>query len=110
MLNGATAGVHRTVPTVELALVIKALAYGSRLQARDVEDIYRLLEIVDNHPPDEIGGWRLNETPLTGLAPRRRGTPARTGPAQPTPANLDVPAGTTRNPHRVPGHPTRLTT
>jgi hypothetical protein len=33
------------VPTVELALVIKALAYSSRLLARDVEDIYRLLEI-----------------------------------------------------------------
>jgi hypothetical protein len=52
------------VPTVELALVIKALAYGSRLQARDVEDIYRLLEIVAAHPADAIGGWRLSETPL----------------------------------------------
>jgi hypothetical protein len=52
------------VPTVELALVIKALSYGSRLQVRDVEDIYRLLEIVNAYPPDEIGGWRLRETPL----------------------------------------------
>jgi hypothetical protein len=57
------------VPTVELALVIKALSYGSRLQVRDVEDIYRLLEIANAYPPDEIGGWRLRETPL--LATRR---------------------------------------
>jgi len=66
MLGGATLQFTVRVPTVELALVIKALAYGSRLQARDVEDIYRLLEIVDNYPPDEIDGWRLNETPLLG--------------------------------------------
>jgi hypothetical protein len=66
MLGGATLQFTVRVPTVELALVIKALAYGSRLQVRDVEDIYRLLEIVDNYPPDEIDGWRLNETPLLG--------------------------------------------
>jgi hypothetical protein len=64
MLDGATVEFTVPVPTVELALVIKALAYGSRLQARDVEDIYRLLEIVAGHPADAIGGWRLSETPL----------------------------------------------
>lgn len=47
------------VPTVEMALVIKALAYGSRGQTRDAEDIYRLLEIVDAYSAVEIGGWRL---------------------------------------------------
>ncbi|MFB9182670.1 hypothetical protein ACFFX1_31410 [Dactylosporangium sucinum] len=61
MLNGATLEFTVRVPTVELALVIKALAYGSRLQARDVKDVYRLLEIIDAYPPDEIGGWRLSE-------------------------------------------------
>lgn len=66
ILNGATLEFTVRVPTVELALVIKALAYGSRLQPRDVEDIYRLLEIVDHYPTDEIGGWRLNETPTRG--------------------------------------------
>jgi hypothetical protein len=39
MLDGATLEFTVRVPTVELALVIKALAYGSRLQARDIEDI-----------------------------------------------------------------------
>jgi len=64
LLNGDALEFTVRVPTVELALVIKALSYGSRLQARDVEDIYRLLEIANAYPSDEIGGWRLNETPL----------------------------------------------
>jgi hypothetical protein len=64
MLNGGRLEFTVRVPTVELALVIKALAYGSRLQDRDVEDIYRLLEIADTHPADTIGGWRLQEKPL----------------------------------------------
>jgi hypothetical protein len=66
MLDGGTLEFTVRVPTVELALIIKALAYGSRLQARDVEDIYRLLEIVDRYPPDAIGGWSLNGTSLRG--------------------------------------------
>ena len=49
MLNGATLQFTVRVPTIELALVIKALAYGSRLQIRDVEDIYRLLEIIHSY-------------------------------------------------------------
>lgn len=49
---------------MELALVIKALSYRSRLQARDVEDIYRLLEIANAYPSDETGGWQLHEIPL----------------------------------------------
>jgi hypothetical protein len=64
LLDGAYVEFTVPVPTVELALVIKALAYGSRLQARDVEDIYRLLEIAAAYPTEEIGGWRLHETPL----------------------------------------------
>lgn len=64
LLNGGVLEFAVPVPTVELALVVKALAYGSRLQDRDVEDIYRLLEVANAYPPDEIGGWRLLETPL----------------------------------------------
>jgi hypothetical protein len=64
LLDGTVLEFTVRVPTVELALVIKALAYGSRLQDRDVEDIYRLLEIADAYPPNEIGGWGLNETSL----------------------------------------------
>ncbi|MFI5905980.1 hypothetical protein [Dactylosporangium sp. NPDC051541] len=66
MLDGGTLEFTVRVPTVEIALVIKALAYGSRLQARDVEDIYRLLEIVDRYPPDAIGGWSLNTPSMRG--------------------------------------------
>ena len=65
-LNGEMSEFTVRVPTVEFALVIKALAYGSRLQARDVEDMYRLLEIGHTHPPDEIGGWQLGQPPLRG--------------------------------------------
>jgi hypothetical protein len=64
LLDGTGLEFTVRVPTVELALVIKALAYGSRLHARDGEDIYRLLEIAAAYPSDAIGGWRLHETPL----------------------------------------------
>jgi hypothetical protein len=64
LLDGSVLQLTVRVPTVELALVIKALSYGSRLQARDIEDIYRLLEIANAYSPDEIGGWQLNKTPL----------------------------------------------
>lgn len=56
LLDGSRVEFAVRVPPVELALVIKALSYRSRLQARDVEDIYRLLEIADAHPSEEIGG------------------------------------------------------
>jgi hypothetical protein len=64
LLDGTVLEFTVRVPTVELALVIKALAFGSRLQDRDVQDIYQLLEIADAYPPIEIGGWGLNETSL----------------------------------------------
>jgi hypothetical protein len=64
LLNGTTLQLIVRVPTIELAVVIKALSYGSRLQARDIEDIYRLLEIADAYPPDEIGGWQLHDRTL----------------------------------------------
>ncbi|WP_433213203.1 hypothetical protein ACQP00_01550 [Dactylosporangium sp. CS-047395] len=51
MLDGGTLEFTVRVPTVELALVIKALAYGSRVQDRDVEDIDRLLDIIDGGQP-----------------------------------------------------------
>ncbi|GIJ48888.1 hypothetical protein Val02_57740 [Virgisporangium aliadipatigenens] len=66
LLDGAVLEFTVRVPTVELALVVKALSYGSRLQARDVEDIYRLLEIADTHAADEIGGWQLRAPSLRG--------------------------------------------
>jgi hypothetical protein len=61
LLKGTVLEFTARVPTVELALVIKALSYGSRLQTRDIEDIYRLLEIANAYPYDEIGGWQLQD-------------------------------------------------
>lgn len=66
LLDGTVIEFTARVPTVEMALVIKAHAYASRREDRDVEDIYRLLEIADTYTYDEIGGWRLNENELTG--------------------------------------------
>ncbi|HEU4849162.1 MAG TPA: hypothetical protein VFS93_01995 [Terrimesophilobacter sp.] len=64
LLDGTVLEFVARVPTVELALVIKAHAYASRLEDRDVEDIYRLLEIADSYPAEEIGGWQLNQDDL----------------------------------------------
>jgi hypothetical protein len=64
LLDGTALEFSVRVPAVEFALVIKALSYGSRLHARDVEDIYRLLEIANAYPAEEIGGWQLRDTPL----------------------------------------------
>lgn len=64
LLDGMVLEFVVRVPTVELALVIKAHAYASRLEDRDVEDIYRLLEIAEFYPAEEIGGWQLNQDDL----------------------------------------------
>lgn len=54
------------VPTVEAALVLKALAIESRLAPKDVVDAFNLLTIRHGAEPDEIGGWRLRSDGLTG--------------------------------------------
>jgi hypothetical protein len=66
LLDGTLLEFITRVPTVELAVVMKAYAYASRHMDRDAEDIYRLLEIVDAHPSEAMGGWRLNEPGLRG--------------------------------------------
>jgi hypothetical protein len=66
LLDGSGLQFTVRVPTVEYALVIKALSYGSRSQVRDVEDIHRLLEIADAYTPDEIGGWHMRDPALRG--------------------------------------------
>jgi hypothetical protein len=64
MLDGTVLEFVVRVPTVELAVVIKAHAYASRKEDRDVEDIYRLLEIGNTYPAEEIGGWQLDQNSL----------------------------------------------
>ena len=64
MLDGTVLEFVVRVPTVELAMVIKAHAYASQKEDRDVEDIYRLLEIANTYPAEEIGGWQLDQDSL----------------------------------------------
>lgn len=66
MLDGVVRTIRARVPSVETAVVIKASAYRSRGLDRDVDDLYRLLEIAQAYPPDSIGGWRLRDAGLTG--------------------------------------------
>ncbi|GAA3665979.1 hypothetical protein [Microbacterium marinilacus] len=61
------------VPTVELALVLKALAWSDRRADKDVVDIANLLAIRDQHR-ESSGPWSLNAKALT--ASRRDGAAA----------------------------------
>lgn len=48
------------VPSVEIAVVLKALSYRSRLAHRDLVDLHNLLWIVEQHEAGAIGGWGLD--------------------------------------------------
>lgn len=65
-LDGSVDDFVVRVPPVEVALVAKAHAWASRHQPRDVEDLYRLLEIVDAYAAEDIGGWALGGVELRG--------------------------------------------
>jgi hypothetical protein len=54
------------VPTVELSLVLKALTLRSRTAAKDLVDIYNLLQIGYSWEAELIGGWNLGEAGLAG--------------------------------------------
>ena len=108
LLNGTVLEFAVRVPTVELALVIKALAYGSRRQARDIEDIYRLLEIADTYPSDEIGGWRLHDTPLRASRRDAAGHLHELAGRSRRLVRRRCAAGATCHAHRFPGWSTRL--
>ena len=66
MLDGKLFEFRAKLPTVEHALIIKASAFQSRLETRDLEDIYGLLEIASEYDREAIGGWRLDAPPLRG--------------------------------------------
>lgn len=59
--DGSARRVEVRTPTVELAVVVKALATRSRHAGKDLVDLYNLLLIAEQHPRDEFGGWRLDE-------------------------------------------------
>jgi len=54
------------VPPVEVALISKSYAFRSRLAPRDVADLYNLLSIALEYPADEIGGWKIGTSPVSG--------------------------------------------
>jgi hypothetical protein len=53
------------VPDVEIAVILKALAWQSRLADKDVTDLVTLFHIVHRHH-DHLAGWRLNGQTLAG--------------------------------------------
>lgn len=59
LTNGRIVRMDVRVPTVEAALVLKALAIESRHAAKDVVDVFNLLAIRRQQDPAEIGGWRM---------------------------------------------------
>lgn len=54
------------VPTVEVAVVLKAYGWADRLAQKDVVDLSNLLHVLDQHGADTVGGWRLDRPGLTG--------------------------------------------
>ena len=54
------------VPSVEGAIILKAYAWRDRRTAKDVVDLHNLFRIVEAHPVENIGGWRLDEDPSQG--------------------------------------------
>jgi hypothetical protein len=54
------------LPSVELAIVLKAGAYASRKSAKDITDLHNLLQVAQAYDPETYGGWRLDVRGLTG--------------------------------------------
>lgn len=64
--DGSTRQFTVPVPCVETAIILKAYATRSRLEAKDITDLYNLFLIVNQHDANTIGGWKLSEVTLSG--------------------------------------------
>ena len=64
--DGATLHLRVHTPTVEHAVILKSYATGSRTASKDFVDLFNLLSIAHHHPPEEIGGWRLDDSESRG--------------------------------------------
>lgn len=53
-------------PSVEIAVVLKALATRTRSAVEDLIDLHNLLSIASRYSRDDIGGWRLDDPAITG--------------------------------------------
>lgn len=67
LTDGAPLTFAARLPTVEVALVLKAAAYASRRAAKDLTDLHNLLQIGRHYEPEAHDGWRLDEPGLTGV-------------------------------------------
>ncbi|WP_448808708.1 hypothetical protein [Agromyces bauzanensis] len=54
------------VPTVEHALILKALTVRSRNASKDLVDVHNLLQIAYLYEADDLGGWRIDEPERSG--------------------------------------------
>lgn len=59
LLGGEVLTFAARVPTVEIAVVLKASSFQSRRADRDLVDLHNLLWIVEDYDADVIGGWSL---------------------------------------------------
>ncbi|MFB2554598.1 hypothetical protein [Herbiconiux liangxiaofengii] len=68
LLDGSELVCDVPLPTVEAAVVLKAYAWRGRgMQTpKDIIDLSNLLQIIDAHGAETVGGWRLNESGITG--------------------------------------------
>lgn len=64
--DGTSLQVSGRTPSVEHAVVLKALASAGRSQLKDLIDLYNLLLIAEQYPRESIGGWRLDEANVKG--------------------------------------------
>lgn len=64
--DGRRTQVEARVPRVEIAVILKSLATRSRSAAKDVTDLYNLLNIAYTYADDELGGWKLSGRDVTG--------------------------------------------
>lgn len=57
-----------TVPTLEVAFVVKAYAWRDRypVTIKDAIDLFNLLAIIDHHGADAVGGWKLSAPQPSG--------------------------------------------
>ncbi len=63
--DGARIDFTVPIPDVEIAVVLKALAWRSRSAAKDVTDLVTLFHIVHRHR-ENLVRWRLDKPPLAG--------------------------------------------
>lgn len=66
MLDGQRLKFTIRVPTVEVAIVLKAYAFESRHAAKDVADLYSMLEIAHANGLGSTTEWKLLDSPVVG--------------------------------------------